>query len=106
MPRRQRTVPWLDTRDGIYYAFWYNAAKRCTERFSLRTEDPLEATHRFAAFLTQGKDLYAGGAEHIRLTCGAAFDFYVAEHVDKKVVDGQRQKDAIANLRLFFNDVA
>lgn len=117
MPRKRRDVPWLDTREGVYHAFWYDPSKGPlgangkprgrTERLSLRTADAVEAAARFGAFLTQGKDIYAGGSgKPVRLTCGAAFDYYIEEHVKPNVVDKQRQEDAIANLRLFFNDVA
>jgi integrase len=102
MPRPKRDVPWLDTRDGTYYVFWYDVGKRRTDRLSLRTEDPGEAAHRYAAFLTQGRDIYAGD-KRAGLTCGAALDYYLTEHVRVKVVDAQRQEDAIANLRLYFD---
>lgn len=103
MPRPKRNVPWLDTRDDVYHVFWYDAVKRRTERFSLRTKDPGEAAHRYAAFLTQGRDIYSG-EQRAGLTCGAAFDYYEAEHVKPNAVDKQRIYDCIKNLRLFFND--
>lgn len=102
MPRPKSTVPWIDWRGGVAYASWYNGQRRRTERFSLRTRDPEEATARFAAFLTQGKDLY-GAAKHTGLTWGQAFDDYIAEHVRVNVVDSVRAEDAIRNLRLFFD---
>lgn len=104
MPRKRREIPWLDTRGGVYHVFWYDAAKGRTERLSLRTGDADEATGRYAAFLAQGRDIYAGD-KRAGLTCGAAFDYYIAEHVKVKVVDQVRAEDAIANLRLGFNDM-
>lgn len=118
MPRKRRDIPWLDTRGTVYHAFWYDPSKGPinpktgkprgrTERLSLGTEDPGEATLAFAAFLAQGRDVYAGGAgKPVRLTCDQAFDFYIEEHVKPHVVDKERQEDCIANLRLFFSGVA
>lgn len=106
MPRKRSTVPWLDTRGGIYTAFWYNPVKRRTDRLSLGTADVDEAKVRFAAFLTEGRDVYdsvrAGGA----LTAGQALDDYVTEHVEYDVVDQERARGCVANLKQHFGTLA
>lgn len=110
MPRKRRAVPWLDTRGGVYYAFWYNPERKRTDRQSLDTADPGEAQRRFAAFLTEGRPIYDTG-RHAGLTVGAGLDDYWREHVmavdDKgraKVADRERQEDIIANLNQHFRD--
>jgi integrase len=108
MPRKRREVPWLDVREdtGTYCVYWYDAGKRRTERQSLDTKDPVEATTRYALFLTEGRAVYSGGGgKSSGLTCKEAFDHYLAEHVRVKVVDATRQEDAIRNLRMFFDRV-
>lgn len=107
MPRKAREVPWLDTRGGVYYAFWYDAKARRTQRCSLRTEDPIEATRLFAAFLTDGGSLY-NGDQSSGLSAGKALDDYFSEHVRLKVVDQGRAELNITHLKKFFDltDVA
>lgn len=81
MPRHKREIPWLDWIDGIAYVHWYDAAAKRTRRLSLRTGDVGEAQARYAAFLTEGADVYSGRPNTGAYTCGAALDAYEAEHV-------------------------
>lgn len=102
MPRRKRE-PRLDWRNGVAYIFWYDEAKRRTERLSLRTTDQVEARARFAAFLTDGHDILAGkprGPEGI--TLWQALDDYLREHVTEKVVDKTRIEAIACQLKGFF----
>ncbi|PZR93191.1 MAG: hypothetical protein DI537_11400 [Stutzerimonas stutzeri] len=118
MSRQKRTLPWCDTRDGVFYAFWNvdivdakGRKKIETKRLSLRTRDPDEAQNRFAAFLTEGRDLRINGGGAAGLTVTQALDDYLREHVgevDDKgrpiVADGQRQENAVALLKAFFQN--
>ena len=79
MPRKARTVPWVDWRDGIAYACWYDPKALRTQRKSLHTRDAGEAQAKFAAFLAEGHAIYAGGDTEI-LTVAQALDLYHAEH--------------------------
>ena len=58
MPRKRRTIPWLEIRDKTYYVFWTDDATGKTKRISLRTADSLEAQHRYAAFLAKGHEIF------------------------------------------------
>lgn len=103
--RNQRRVPWLDVRDGVYYALWYDHERGRTDRRSLGTRDAGEAQARFAAFLVEGRAVHSPGGNAGRpagLTVGEALDFYDREHVQVKVVDKDRAEDVIANLRAHF----
>lgn len=105
MPRRKSTIPWLDTRNGVYYAHWYNVDKRRVEKLSLRTEDGDEAKNRFAAFLTEGRAIYEGNRLSSELMTGAMLDQYLTEHVEKKVVDAKRAGIAVRHLKEHFKAV-
>ena len=89
MPRQRRTVPWLDWRNGVAYACWYDAENRRTRKLSLGTRDAAEAQARFAAFLTQGSDQY--GASPKGMTLSQCLQFYFDEHVDPPQTEQQRQ---------------
>jgi integrase len=113
MPRAKRDIPWLETRDGVYYVFWSVPAKdgrkARTERLSLRTHDAGTAKARYAAFLTEGTDVYAAGSQGAAYTCGQALDLYKQKRVDpddieNAIVDKVRQQNAIDNLKIFFGD--
>lgn len=99
MPRPRRTVPWLDWRNGVAYACWYDAESRRTRKLSLGTRDAAEAQARFAAFLTQGSDQY--GASSKGMTISQCLKFYFDEHVDpprpKELHEKWLQLCAIAN---------
>src|SRR3546814_7686158 len=60
MPRKAREIPWLDKRGDQYYACWYDGGAARTRRLSLRTTDAREARGRFAAWLVECEDEYAG----------------------------------------------
>jgi integrase len=110
MPRKRRDVPWLGDIDGNdwtpgepAYVHWYDAAKRRTQRLSLRTSDAMEATKRYAAFLVEGHDIVAGAPRAAKgLTTEQAIDDYLREHVATKVVDWRRQEAAARHLKLYF----
>ncbi len=102
MPRPKRDVPWLEWRDGVAYAFWYDGAERKTKRLSLRTRDGREAQARFAAFLVEGDAIIAPPKDE--LTVERALDDYRREHVEAHCADPRRQEDAIVHLKAFFGD--
>jgi len=102
MVRKRRELPWLDTREGTYHAFWYDSASRHTKRLSLRTKHTDEAARRFAAFLVEGGECYRP-TEPVGLTVGRALDDYFEEHVKIKVVDQDRIEIAITHLKAFFD---
>jgi len=111
VPRKVRELPWLETRDGVYYAFWYDSQRRRTERLSLRTSDPDEAKMRFAAFLTEGSGVYAKPHSGGGLTCGAVLDIYSRKRVEPEdgsrgVVDTERKTYEIAMLKRYFGPLA
>jgi integrase len=101
MPRARRTLPWLDERNGVFYACWYDEAKGRNLRESLRTKDEQQAKHRFAEFLV-------GGPKHVGrpagLTVSLVLDDYFREHVTPHVSDTLRQKYAIRHLKDYFTD--
>jgi len=96
MARKIKEIPWLETRDGIYYAFWYDKDARRTHRFSLRTGDPETAQQAFAVFLTEGR------AIHQRIstqpTVADVVDFYIKEK-GPKMAARSRQEIAAINLK-------
>lgn len=113
MPRKKRDLPWLDKRNGVYYANWYEPAQEIngvkrpgrTRAVSLHTSDPAEAAASFAAFLGQGQTLYASGVETIGLTVAKLLDHYEIEHVNTpKVADKVRQLNAISHLKAHFGN--
>lgn len=108
MSRPRKDVPWLDTRHGVYYAFWYDRDERRTKRVSLRTEDPQEATRRFSAFLSDdGRSLtgtrFRTGAD-AGLTVREALAAYLADHVEPHVKDKERPRTAAKHLIEFMGD--
>ena len=100
MPRPQRAAPWLDERDGVFCACWYDAAERRTKRQSLRTRDTAEAHDRFAAFL-RGRPEAKPAPD---MTAGQTLDLYLEEHVEPKVIDKRRVRDAAKHIRAFLGD--
>lgn len=103
MPRKRRDVPWLATRNGVFYACWSDVARKRVQRLSLGTTDAREARARFAAFLASGTSVYQSEAD--ALTCGRALDAYLVEHIAVKAADPERAEHATANLRVHFGDV-
>lgn len=101
MARPARKVPWLDTREnGVYYVFWHNEQTGRTDRYSLRTKDPEEATASYVTFLSAGKDMVR--PRDADITVSQALDDYEREHVNEKVVDKVRQQTAIRHLKAHF----
>jgi integrase len=109
MGRKRRDIPWLDQRDnGVWYAHWYDDSARQTRRQSLDTRDISEARRAFADFLVNGPK----GAQHVGdagITIGQMLTWYdtgvpdlYPGHVAEHVVDKQRQRAALANLRAYF----
>lgn len=102
MARNRRDVPWLTQREnGVYYVNWYDEAKRRSYRQSLDTRDAGDATKAYGRFLISGPARPVGDDG---LTVSQVLDDYQREHVDVKVVDVQRQKGVIANLKKYFKD--
>lgn len=117
-----RDIPWLDKRNGVYNVFWYEPpspaalerdprAKGRTERFGLRTRDPVEAQTKYAAFLVHGKDLVARVDRFAGLTLAQALDDYYKEHVTAlddrgrpKVSDPVRAEQAISHMKAWFGE--
>lgn len=101
--RKPRETPWLATRNGVYYANWYDQSERRTKSLSLRTSDKATATNRFGAFLQQGKVIFAADDVGLSgLSVATALDQYEREHVAKNVVDRGRQAVIITHLKAFF----
>ena len=98
MGRARRQIPWLDTRDGVYYVKWYDAGQ--TQRLSLGTQDAVEAQARYAQFLAGGSDTFK--AKPGKLTVKGALDDYLREHVAEKVVAVRRAREAARHLTAFF----
>ena len=89
MPRPIRETPWIARRgdSGPFYVNWYDPAKRRTERVSLRTEDPREASNRFAAFLTSGAAMFDKSTSP---TVDVVIDHYLREHIRPNAVAVKR----------------
>lgn len=102
MPRPKREIPWLDKRGGTYYVFWYNSATKKSEKSSLRTTDAAEAQDRYAAFLTEGKAIFAEGP--LGLTVPAALDNYYFEHAKQNSVAIATIEVNIEHLKEHFPD--
>lgn len=112
MGRKRREVPWLDQRDnGIWYVFWYDEAAKQTRRESMETRDTGEATRRFAEFLSRGpkSTLHVGDAgitvDQILTWYDVGIAGQIIGHIQENVVDKERQRFAIANLRRGFAGV-
>lgn len=103
MPRHRRAGPEIKQRGEVWYAVEYSLVKGRSVWTSLRTKDAGEARLRFANYLVRGSGDAVGYAD---VTVDQVLDWYVQDHVQRKVVDKQRQLDAIANLRVFFGDTA
>lgn len=101
MARPKRTTPWLDTRNGVFYAFWH-PEDGGVKRLSLRTSDSAEAEARFAEFLLTGREIRQ--QRRAGLTVAQALDDYYAEHVETRVSAAARQLNAITHLKAFFKD--
>jgi integrase len=102
MPRHHREIPWLDTEDnGYYYVYWYDKAAKRTQRKSLDTKSPVDAQKRYAAFLSEGHEIYT---EDAGITVSQALDFYHKEHVLQKVVDVARSQRCCAVLKKHFGN--
>lgn len=105
MPRKRRDIPWLEWRNGTAYVHWYDAKAGRTERLSLRTADAVEAQKRYAAFLTQGPEIFDGnGGRSTGLTVTQGLDDYWREHVSVKVIDKRRTEVIIGHLKDWFKD--
>lgn len=102
MARPIRKVPWLDQRNGIYYATWYDTEARKSRGVSLRTRDADEAADRFSAFLSEGRSVYASKNNQPDLTVDRALDDYYEQHVSPNCADIRRQTSAMAHLKAFF----
>src|SRR5262245_8055954 len=99
MPRKHREIPWLEWADNGYaYVYWYDKANSRTARKSLDTKDPVEAQKHYAAFLSEGHEIYTDTSG---LTVHHALDFYKNEHVAENVVDTYRQEQAIKLLKAY-----
>jgi integrase len=104
MSKASREIPWLDTRDGAYYVFWYDKELRRTNRFSLRTKDPVEARAAYVNFLTEGKKLFQTTGSDLKV--GLALDQYLKEHVEVKCAAPERQRFAIDALKRHLGETA
>ena len=102
MARPIRAVPWLDQRNGVWYANWHDKALGRAKRLSLHTRDAGEAQDRFSAFLTNRGVLTSGDTP--RYTVRQALDAYWQEHCSQKVIDRVRQELIILRLRDWFGD--
>lgn len=103
--RNRRRIPWIEWRDDVAYAHWYDPDSGRVLRRSLGTRDAGEAQARFAAFLAEGGPQRAasqGTGGPARVTVSDVLDAYELGHVRPNVVDKDRAADVIANLRAFF----
>lgn len=99
MPRKARSVPWIEIRNGIFYASWYEPDARRTRRESLQTDDAVLATQRFADWLNRrGGRLESTG----EITCGKLLDQYLEEHSKVRCVDHHRNEMAVERLKRHF----
>src|SRR6185295_14127491 len=98
MPRPRSPTPWTERHpNGVIYAHWYDADRKRTRRESLHTRDAEEAKIRFPRFLAIGPvDLYATTPS---TTVNEILDWYLDNHVRQKVVDKERQRNAVVHLR-------
>jgi integrase len=103
MARPKRTVPWLQKRGEVYYAYWPIPGQSKPGRLSLRTKLAGEAEDRFAAFLiTECREERSSAAT---LTCEMALTDYRNEHVANEVKDTDRVDYCIKNLMPHFGPV-
>lgn len=103
MGRQNREIPWLDTRDGVYYVFWYDQATKRTHRLSLRTAEAQEAQKLYVAFLTDGKALFADAGPD--LSVKTAMDSYLFEHVRPKTASAYRNESCVMHVIRHLGDV-
>lgn len=105
MARIRREEPWLKKRDGVWYAFWYDAERRHERRKSLDTSDHVTAATRFAEFLVKGVDEPAArrGIPGIKATVSQVLDWYDKDHVST-IASPERQRYAISHLKRHFAD--
>jgi integrase len=99
--RPRRMIPWLDTLNGVFYVYWHDETKKPSRirRRSTRTRDPEKAKKWYVRFLSEETSTTNVAQT---LTVSAALDRYYREHVEIKVVDKRRARDAIAHLKVFF----
>lgn len=105
MSRPKRELPWLDIRGDTYYVFWYNEAKRRTDKLSLRTKDINEAKHRFAAFLTTGLDGTLPPSARANYLTRDALDAYMKEHIEVSTMAPKARRTWRKWLEQHFGDV-
>ena len=105
MARKRREEPWLKKRDGVWYAFWYDAERRHERRKSLETSDHITAVAKFAEFLVKGGDEPAArrGIPGVKATVTQVLDWYDKDHVST-VASPERQRYAIEALKRHFAD--
>lgn len=101
MPRPARQVPWVEPRNGVFYAHWYDAGEKRVKRYSLRTADPTEAQDRFVIFLRDGA-ANPQPARDAGMSVADVLDLYYNEHVVAKCADWKRQDASIRHLKQFF----
>jgi integrase len=85
MPRKARTVPWIEWRGGVAYACWYDREARRTKRLSLGQRDPGTAQAAFAEFLAKGVDVYKPKEATNDLKVAQALEYYYQERRRAKV---------------------
>ena len=110
MPRPVREHPWLSKRGEIWQVNWYEPGEAVdgkrtpgrTRTRSLDTDDFTVAQRRFAAFLTRKEELAPAVGASGLLTVESALNLYEIEHVNRKVVDKVRQRNAIVHLKAYF----
>lgn len=103
MPRPRRAPTYQQRDNGIWYAAEFDERRGRTVYTTLHTKDEDEARKRFARYLVEGPNRSRPGVDAV-VTVGQVFDWYIRDHVEPKVVDKQRQYDAIANLRAYFEN--
>lgn len=94
MPRPIRP-PRFDVADnGYYYAYYYDAGKRRTQRESLGTKSPVEAQARFAVWLTQSapKEIEAA-------TVADVIDIYLAGVTEAEARSKRPVRTSLAHVK-------
>lgn len=81
MSRPAKPGPWLDIREGIYYAAWYDAEAKRTKRKSLGCRDSKEAESLFAEWLLS-RTKPAGRNDEVLIA--PVLNDYLSEHLAGK----------------------
>lgn len=94
MPRPIRPPRFDVAENGFYYAYFYDAGKRRTQRESLGTKSPVEAQARFAVWLT-----HVAPTTIEAPTVADVIDVYLAGVVEPHIVSKAPIRNALSHAR-------